>query len=74
MLDADQREVFTNVLKAGESYRVPNREGLVMRVGTPNALVVSIDDEPGFQISDTDQPLTGILLDPDRLRDGTAVR
>ena len=74
VLDADQNEVFTKVLAAGERYHVPNRDGLVMRVGNPSALIVSIDGAAGFPLSDNDQPISGVMLDPARLRDGTAVR
>jgi cytoskeletal protein RodZ len=72
--DASQNVVFTRVLAAGERYRVPNREGLLMRVGNPSILDVSIDGEPAFPLSDSDQPISDIALDPRRLRAGTAIR
>jgi cytoskeleton protein RodZ len=74
VLDAGQNELFTNVLKPGESYRVPNRAGLVMRVGTPNALTISVDGAPAVPLSDSDQPIRDVTLDPQVLRDAIPAR
>jgi cytoskeleton protein RodZ len=72
--DANQNALLTRMLRAGDSYHVPNRSGLVMSVGNPSVLSVSIDDGPPFQLSSENVPISDIALDPEKLRDGTAIR
>jgi len=42
----DQALVFTRVLKAGESYLVPDRPGVSMRTGNAGGLEVTVDGKP----------------------------
>lgn len=72
--DADQNALLTRMLHAGDSYRVPNRPGLVMSVGNPSVLSVSVDEAPDFPLAAENVPISDITLEPERLRDGTAVR
>jgi cytoskeleton protein RodZ len=72
--DAAQTVLFTRTLQSGESYRVPNREGLLMRVGNPRMLDISIDGSVPVQLSDSDRPIQDVTLDPQVLRDALAVR
>lgn len=72
--DAEQNALLTRMLQTGDSYHVPNRPGLVLSVGNPSVLAVSVDGEAEFQLSGENVPMSDIALDPERLRDGTAVR
>jgi cytoskeleton protein RodZ len=42
----DQTPLFTRVLKAGESYLVPDRPGVSMRTGNAGGLEISVDGKP----------------------------
>jgi cytoskeleton protein RodZ len=42
----DQSLLFTRVLKAGESYLVPNRPGVSMRTGNAGGLEIAVDGKP----------------------------
>lgn len=68
----DQTIVFSRVLRAGETYRVP-RAGLIMRVGNAGALTIAV----GGKIAPVLGPLgvlrRDVVLDPEALLDGTAV-
>ncbi len=44
--DADHRVLFSGVLKAGQSYRVPDQSGLSMRAGNAGGLSVTVDGKP----------------------------
>jgi cytoskeleton protein RodZ len=44
--DADHLVLFVGVLKPGESYRVPDRPGLLMRAGNAGGLTVTVDGNP----------------------------
>lgn len=72
--DDSQNTLLTRMLHAGDSYRVPNRGGLIMSVGNPSVLSVSVDGGEAFQLSPENVPISDIVLDPERLRDGTAIR
>ena len=42
----DQPPLFTRVLKAGESYLVPNQPGVSMRTGNAGGLEITVDGKP----------------------------
>ena len=71
--DADQGIVFSRVLKAGETYRVP-RSGLIMRTGNAGALEVLVDGKPAPSLGALGTLRRNVTLEPDALRAGTAVR
>ena len=41
--DADDRTVFMRVMQAGDTYLVPNREGLLLDTGNGRALTMQVD-------------------------------
>jgi cytoskeleton protein RodZ len=69
---ADQTVVFSRVLKAGETYRVP-RSGLVMRVGSAGALAIMVDGKPAPSLGPVGTLRRDVVLDPEALLAGTAV-
>ena len=70
----DQSIVFSRVLKAGETYRVPARPGLVMRTGNAGALSIVVDGKPAPSIGPLGTLRRNVVLDPDALIGGTAVQ
>lgn len=70
---ADQTIVFSRVLKAGETYRVP-RAGLFLRTGNAGALAVVVDGKPAPAIGGVGALRRNVALDPEALLAGTASR
>jgi cytoskeleton protein RodZ len=69
---ADQEIVFSKVLKAGETYRVP-RAGLFLRTGNAGALAVAVDGKPAPALGGIGTLRRNVALDPQALLAGTAV-
>lgn len=70
---ADQSIVFARVLKTGETYRVP-RPGLILRTGNAGALEILVDGKPAPSVGGLGTLRRNVVLDPEALRGGTAVR
>jgi len=70
---ANQTIVFSRVLKAGETYRVP-RAGLLLRTGNAGALAVTVDGKPAPAIGGVGAMRRNVALDPEALLAGTAAR
>jgi cytoskeleton protein RodZ len=70
---ADQAIVFSGVLRAGETYRVP-RAGLFLRTGNAGALAFAVDGKPAPAIGGVGMLRRNVALDPAALLAGTAVR
>ena len=68
----DQSLLFTRVLKAGESYRVPDRPGVSMRTGNAGGLEISVDGKPAPSIG-PNGAIRNVSLEPQALISGTAV-
>ncbi len=66
--DGENQALLTRMLKAGESYRVPGRPGLVMNTGNAGGLELRIDGQPGPALGQTGQVRRNVPLDPDRLK------
>ena len=64
------RVLLDKVLHPGDSYRVGNRSGLVMRTGNAAGLAIEVDGRPTPPLKGTVR--NQIALDPDRLVAGTA--
>lgn len=69
---ASGEEVWTKVLRPGDRFMVPNERGLVMATGNAGALQVVVDGRPVEALGPIGVVRRGILLDPQRLIDGTA--
>jgi cytoskeleton protein RodZ len=72
--DADRSVLFTRLLKAGESYRVPERPGISMRVGNAGGLEILVDGKTAPMLGPPGAVRRDVALDPERLMAGTAVR
>jgi cytoskeleton protein RodZ len=57
------------VLKAGESYRVPDRPGVLMRTGNAGGLEITVDGKPAPPIGPTGA-IRNVLLEPQVLMSG----
>ena len=68
----DNELLLTRILHTGDSYRVPDRPGLVMVTGNAGGLEVRVDDAPAPALGPLGVVLRNIALDPDRLLVGTA--
>jgi len=69
--DTDQSPLFTRVLKAGESYRVPDRPGVSMRTGNAGGLEITIDGKPAPPIG-PNGAVRNLQLEPQALISGAA--
>jgi cytoskeleton protein RodZ len=69
--DADQAVVSMRVLKQGETYRVPDRPGMVLRTGNAGGLEIAVD---GKTVAPVGPPgkTRNVALDPQRLLAGSA--
>lgn len=70
---ADNKVVFSGVLKAGEAYDVPRQPGLYLRTGNASALQVSVDGKPVPPLDRAGNFLRHVALDPAELAAGQAV-
>jgi cytoskeleton protein RodZ len=67
--DPAQTIVAQRTLHAGDSYRVPDRPGLVLRTGNATGLEVAVDGKVAPALGGT---VRNVALDPTRLLAGTA--
>ena len=72
--DANRSVLVTRLLKAGESYAVPDRLGLAMRTGNAGGLAIIVDGNPAPPIGPMGGVRRNVALDPQALMAGTAVR
>ena len=71
--DTENQSIMTRLLKVGDVYEVPNRSGLVLMTGNAGALEITVDGEVVPSIGDSGTVRRHVALEPDRLKDGTAV-
>ena len=72
--DARQSVLLARVLRAGESYRVPDRPGLSMRTGNAGGLEIAVDGIPVPSIGRRGMVRRNVALDAQALLAGSAVR
>ena len=66
--DASRTDVFTRMLRAGDSYRVPNERGLILMTGNAGGLKIALDGEEGRALGTAGEVARDVPLDPDLLR------
>lgn len=64
--------IATRLLRAGESFRVPDQPGLTLTTGNAGALEVTVDGEIVPAVGGSGIVKRGIALDAERLREGKA--
>lgn len=72
--DVASRLLLTRLLRKGDSYRVPDRQGLVLLTGNAGALEVVVDGAVAPAIGPEGAVRRGVALDPRRLAQGTAIQ
>ena len=72
--EADDKLMFTRLLRKGNEYNVPDRSGLTLLTGNAGALEILVDGELVPAIGETGQVRRNVLLDPEQLKSGTAVK
>ena len=68
----DNELLLTRILRPGDSYRVPDRPGLVMVTGNAGGLEIRVDDKLAPAIGPVGVVRRNIALDPDLLMVGAA--
>lgn len=69
--DAEGELVFTRVLRAGESYRVPDAEGMTLLTGNAGGLDIRVDGSVTPSLGGMGTVRRDIPLDPQQLFSGT---
>ncbi len=70
--NAEGDRLFSRTMRAGDSYRVPNREGLVFVTGNAGGLEVTVDGAATPAIGDSGIVRKNVKLDPELLKQGRA--
>lgn len=70
--EAQDQLLFTRLLRAGDEYQMPNRNGLSLMTGNAGALEVLVDGEVVPSIGEEGEVRRSVAMDPDRLKSGTA--
>jgi cytoskeleton protein RodZ len=68
----DDTLLMTRTLRPGDSYRVPNQSGLKLMTGNAGALEILVDGETAPAIGAMGAVKRNVMLEPDRLKAGTA--
>ena len=68
----DNELLLTRILHPGDTYRVPDRPGLVMVTGNAGGLEIQVDDAAAPALGPLGVVMRNIALDPDRLLAGNA--
>lgn len=71
--DADDGLLITRVLRSGDEYRVPNRPGLTLLTGNAGGIEIVVDGARLSPIGPIGAVRRDVVLDPDRLKQGTAL-
>lgn len=71
--DAEGELLLTQVLRTGDSFLVPNQPGVTMRTGNAGGLSITVDGRQIASLGALGDVIDGVLLEPDRLLNGTAV-
>jgi len=64
--------LLTRVLRAGDSFKVPDQAGLSLVTGNAGGLAISVDGSQVPDLGPVGAVRRGVELDPDRLKAGTA--
>lgn len=68
------RKLFARTLFAGDTYKVPDVEGLKLRTGNAGGLIIRVDGQRAPSLGPSGSVRSNILLNPDLLLAGDAYR
>ena len=71
--DADGNEIWSRLLRSGDRYLVPERDGLTLSTGNAGGVDVFVDGHKAPALGAVGVGMSGISLDPERLAAGTAL-
>ncbi|TXH38637.1 MAG: helix-turn-helix domain-containing protein [Rhodospirillaceae bacterium] len=72
IVDKDGKPILSRVLRAGETYSVPDEAGLVMSTGNAGGIEMLLDGKPLQNLGAVGLVRRNIPLDPDKLASGAA--
>lgn len=70
---ADESLLMTRTMRQGDSYLVPNQPGLKLMTGNAGVLEILVDGQMAPSLGPLGSVRRNVLLEPDRLKAGTAV-
>jgi cytoskeleton protein RodZ len=70
--DAEGNRLLSRTMRTGDTYRVPNREGLVFVTGNAGGLKITVDGAATPAIGETGIVRKNVKLDPELLKQGRA--
>ena len=70
---ANGRVVYTGLMSAGTTFKVPNEAGLLLDTGNAGGLDIIVDGTTVPKIGGVGAVRKGVALDAERLKAGTAV-
>jgi cytoskeleton protein RodZ len=71
--DADGNEIWSRLLRSGDRYLVPERDGLTLTVGNAGGVDVFVDGRKAPALGAVGVGMSGISLNPEQLAAGTAL-
>ncbi|MBL8832070.1 MAG: helix-turn-helix domain-containing protein [Rhodospirillales bacterium] len=71
--DASGGVIFSRILRAGETYNAPDRDGLTMSTGNAGGLDIRVDGKAAPAVGRLGFVQRSVSLDPQRLLAGTAI-
>lgn len=72
--NANKEVLFSRVLRAGETYTVPDEEGLMFTTGNAGGVEILLDGKKLKSLGTVGLVRRGIPLDPKKLKDGSAFK
>ena len=71
--DRKEALLLTRVLRSGDTYYVPDRDGLTLLTGNAGGIAIEVDGVALAPLGPTGEVRRQIALDPARLLDGSAL-
>ncbi len=72
IMDKDGKPILSKVLRAGETYAVPDEKGLIMSTGNAGGIEMVLDGKPLQSLGSVGLVRRNIALDPEKLASGAA--
>lgn len=72
--NAKKEVVFSRVLRSGETYTVPEEEGLMLTTGNAGGVEITVDGQKVKSLGTVGLVKRDIPLDPQKLKDGSAFK